>query len=445
MSAPNGLVVELKRSLASLVEENDRIGNAFKIEGKNVDITPEQAQTYRDNLAKQREIKSLIDDATASDEFKQYLAEEGKSVAMESAAAAEQSGLIVPPNAQAFGTLVKSLGEAFTDSEEFKALVKQGGATMPTPWEVSGRDITGYGQKDVYNAGYTGSWAVQPGLAGAQFDPMVPRQTRTMRVRDLFPVSTTAANLIDYFRVLGFASDRLDTSSSASVVPDRSSGAFGLKPQSSLTFQTAQAPVRTIAHYEVAHRNVLDDVPQLQSTINNELLYGLRLTEDAQILSGTGNGEDILGIYNTPGIQTHLQSSNAGDTQADAIRRALTKVELAYYEPTGVVIHPYDWEDVELTKGDTNDHYAITMNVAIGADKRLWSVPVVSTPATPEKTFLVGAFGLGAQIYDRQQANIRIAEQHADFFIRNAVVILAEQRLAMAVKRPESFVKGTLT
>ena len=36
-----------------------------------------------------------------------------------------------------------------------------------------------------------------------------------------------------------------------------------------------------------------------------------------------------------------------------------------------------------------------------------------------------------------------MAEQHADFFIRNAVVILAEQRLAMAVKRPEAFVKGS--
>ena len=55
----------------------------------------------------------------------------------------------------------------------------------------------------------------------------------------------------------------------------------------------------------------------------------------------------------------------------------------------------------------------------------------------------MGAFGTGAQLYDRQQANIRVSEQHSDFFVRNAVVILAEQRLALAVKRPEAFVKDT--
>jgi HK97 family phage major capsid protein len=63
----------------------------------------------------------------------------------------------------------------------------------------------------------------------------------------------------------------------------------------------------------------------------------------------------------------------------------------------------------------------------------------------PEGTFVTGAFGLGVQLYDREQANIRIAEQHADFFVRNAVAILAEERLAMAVKRPESVVVGTFT
>lgn len=186
-------------------------------------------------------------------------------------------------------------------------------------------------------------------------------------------------------------------------------------------------------------------MPQLQSTINNELLYGLRLTEDNQILNGTGTSEDLLGVLNTPGIQTHAQSDNADDTKVDAVRRAFTKVALAYYEPTGLVVHPYDWEDMELTKAEDSGVYVLAVNVAQGAQKRVWSVPVVDSPAIAQGTFLTGAFGLGAQLYDRQQANIRVAEQHADFFLRNAVAILAEQRLALAVKRPESFVRGSFT
>jgi HK97 family phage major capsid protein len=259
---------------------------------------------------------------------------------------------------------------------------------------------------------------------------------RTVRVRDLFPAMPTTANLIDFFRVSGF-------SNSASVVPERAGSAFALKPQSTLTFALGQAPVRQIAHYEVAHRNVLADEPQLQATINNELLYGLRLHEDYQILQGTGTGEDLLGILNTPGIQAYTQAASP-EQQADAIRKAATRVFLAYYEPTGVVVHPFDWETIELIK-DSQNRYIVTGSVAVGADKTLWRMPVVDTPAIPQKTALVGAFGLGAQLYDREQASIRIAEQHSDFFVRNAVAILAEERLALAVKRPESFAKVTLS
>jgi HK97 family phage major capsid protein len=68
-------------------------------------------------------------------------------------------------------------------------------------------------------------------------------------------------------------------------------------------------------------------------------------------------------------------------------------------------------------------------------------MPVVASPAMTEGTALVGAFGLGAKVYDRQQSNIRIAEQHGDLFIRNAVVVLAEERVGLTVSRPESFIK----
>jgi hypothetical protein len=42
------------------------------------------------------------------------------------------------------------------------------------------------------------------------------------------------------------------------------------------------------------------------------------------------------------------------------------------------------------------------------------------------------------------EGNIRVSEQHSDFFVRNAIAILAEERLALAVKRPESFVEVSL-
>jgi HK97 family phage major capsid protein len=106
-------------------------------------------------------------------------------------------------------------------------------------------------------------------------------------------------------------------------------------------------------------------------------------------------------------------------------------------------MHPSDWEAVELLK-DTTGAYIVAVAVALGGEQRIWRLPVVDTPAITQGTALVGAFGLGAQLYDRMQGSVRIAEQHSDFFLRNAIVVLAEERLALATKRPEAFVKVTL-
>lgn len=417
-------VAELKSALTQRIDAiNDGVNSGVKVDGSNVEISQGTADKIRGLMAEATEIKSLIEAESYSGEVKSWLDQpESKSVSLD---------------AGAVKSARRSLGEMFTSSPEFKALVQSGGSTMPTPFEIEVNDLPSTGRKDVYQGSVADTYTRN--LGSIQFDAPVLRSQRRMRVRDLFPVATTSANLIDYFRVLGFAEN--SGKGSAASVPDRTNNAFTVKPQSNLTFESAQAPVRTIAHWEAAHRNVLDDVPQLQSVINNELLYGLQLEEDRQILSGSGLNDELLGILNTSNIQTYTQAS--GEQKADALRRAATKALLANYEPTGYVLHPYDWEDVELQKGTGDGQYMLVTNVTVGAQAQVWRQPVVETPAIAEGTFLTGAFGLGVQIYDRQQANVRIAEQHADFFVRNAVAVLAEERIAIATKRPESLVKGT--
>jgi HK97 family phage major capsid protein len=418
-------LAELKSALKAKTDEADRIAGTFKIEDGKIEVSQEQADEYRKLLGQGTEIKGLIE----AEEMAKGLRDFQDAPAGSSLAVATGAG------AQALANQAKDLGSMFVASEEFKDLIASGGATMRSAWQVEGMDMGGmWGQKDVYSTLPTGT-SIPPRFGQTERDALIPLARRTQRVRDLFPARPTTASLIDYFRVSGFTN-------AASVVPERVGSAFGLKPQSGLAWTVAQAPVRTIAHWEVAHRNVLADEPALRATINTELLYGLRLAEDYQILQGTGTGEDLLGVLNTPGIQTYSQATVSTDKSADAVRRAATRVMLAYYEPTGVVLHPYDWEEIELDK-DTQGRYLYSQ-VAVGTQKVLWRMPVVDTPAIPQHTTLVGAFGLGAQLYDREQGNIRIAEQHGDFFLRNAVVILAEERLALATRIPESFVKVTL-
>lgn len=416
---------ELQGALRTKMASNKEIADSFEIEDGTVIVEPEQKEAFDQNMTAIREIKSLID---GMDEMKK-LAEWGETKVDESVAAeaAAQAEIVVATTQQAL-----TLGEAFTQSEEFKTLLESGGYNMVAPFEYKVGDQ--YETKDVYSDLPTGT----PSAFGQiQRDPIVIPAKRRHRVRSLFPARTTTAAVIEYFRMTGFTN-------AAAAVGEYSAGSFVPKPQSSFTFQGFQAPVRTLAHWEAAHRTVLADEPQLRSIIDNELLYGLRLEEDDQILNGDGTGENLEGILATTGIQSYSWSDGASapvsDSKADAIRRAATLSFLAYYEPTGVVLHPNDWEDIELNKA-TDGQYLMAVSIQQGGEARLWRMPVVDTPAIPEGTALIGSFGIGAQLYDRETANIRVSEQHEDFFVRNAIVILAEQRLALAVKRPESFVE----
>lgn len=439
------------------------VNTEVKIDGGNMEIPEKVYEEMKTLMAEQKQAEEVRDALKAGMSVKEMKARqaemESKGYGQSSAAMAAAAGLSLGTAQQ--GMALKTLGEMFVQSEEFKSFKQTGRLTMDTPFELDLQDVPGMGtfdKKDIYNA--LGNHTITHGFGSIQFDPLVPRGQRAARVRDLFPVATTNANLIDYFRVLGFAEnggqgnagpvrDRAAADGTSAPVGD-ATDTFGLKPKSNLTFQSAQAPVRTIAHWEAAHRNILADEPQMQSTINNELLYGLALEEDFQILNGDGTNENLLGLLNTPNVQTYTQATTVVgppaqyEPKSDALRRAATKAIIANYAPSGYVLHPYDWEDVELQK-DSQGRYMLITNVTVGAESRIWRQPVVETPAMPEGKFVTGAWGIGAQLYDRQQANVRVAEQHADFFVRNAIAILVEERLAFAVKRPESFVIGTFT
>jgi HK97 family phage major capsid protein len=425
--ATDSRLKELKSALRDVLADNDKIvdhaGATREEGGPEVQVEAKHVDAFRSNLTKAREIRSEIEALEGMGEIRSWA--EGMSAA---SAPQAKSALWTPE--------MKSLGQQFVDSDEFKSIAGgKAGYTMNAPFTVKG-SLSSYGTKDIYTelpSGTPGQFATPQRLG------IVPRQHRVMRVRDLFDVQQTSTNMIEFFRVTGFTN-------AASTVAERNGGnnAFGEKPQSSMTVVGVQAPVRTIAHYEVAHRNVLDDEQTLRGIIDNELLYGLRLVEDDQILNGDGMGQNLLGVRKASGVQHSSWSEGAVyDTRIDAIRRGITKSLLAYYEPTGMIVHPMDLESIELTKDDIKN-YMMVMSVAMGAEARLWRLPIVSTPAIEEGKVLLGSFGIGATLFDRMEGNIRVSEQHSDFFVRNAVAVLAEERLALAVKRPESFVEVSL-
>ena len=216
-----------------------------------------------------------------------------------------------------------------------------------------------------------------------------------------------------------------------------------IKPEMYVAYDLQTEAVKTIAHWIPASRQIMADAAALAGRINDRLVYGLKFSEEHHILYGDGSSRQLAGILTDSGRQTYLWSSGSvDDTKVDAIRRAITKAMLAYYPVNGVVLHPNDWEDIELLKGGDKHYIWVTVPDGAGV-MRVWGVPVVVTTAINEGEFALGGWSLGATLWDREDASIRIAEQHEDFFIRNMMLVLAEERLVQTVERPESFVHGT--
>jgi HK97 family phage major capsid protein len=126
----------------------------------------------------------------------------------------------------------------------------------------------------------------------------------------------------------------------------------------------------------------------------------------------------------------------------DVLRLAALQATLALYPATGFVLHPTDWAKIELTKDSQNRYLVGDPQNQISA--RLWTLPVVQTPAMAVSHFLTGAFRLGAQIFDRLSIEVLISTEDQDNFVRNLLTIRAEERLALCCYRPAAFIYGTL-
>jgi HK97 family phage major capsid protein len=315
-------------------------------------------------------------------------------------------------------TDAKSVGEELSDSDDFKAL------------QTRGRGIARIGRKAVTNitSATTGTGGVGVGIQPTRVPGIVADPERQFVIRDLIMPGRTGSNAVEFVQESGFQN---------MAAIQATEGAA--KAQSDISFALKTTNVVTIAHWFRASKQVLSDIPLLQSYINGRAIYGLKYKEEEQILAGNGVGGNMLGLIPQASAFNNALRK-AGDTKIDTLRRAILQVRIAEYRASAIALNPVDWADIELTKDSTGSY--IWVNVQEGGAQRLWKLPVVDSNAVPEGEFLVGAMNIAAQIFDREEAAVEVSTEDGDNFRTNMVTIRAEERLAMAVYREESFVHG---
>lgn len=250
-------------------------------------------------------------------------------------------------------------------------------------------------------------------------------------IRDLIAPGKTQSPAIFWVQQTGFTNK-------AAVVPENTT-----KPYSDIEFATKITPVTTVAHMFKASKQILDDFSQLQSLVDAEMRYGLKFVEEQEILFGDGSGAHLHGII-PQASKYKAEFSVEKQNGIDDLRLAMLQSQLARFPASGHVLHFIDWAKIELTK-DSLGRY-ILANPASLTGPTLWGLPVVATETAAFKgKFLTGAFNAGAQLFDREETNVVISTENADDFEKNMISIRCEERLALAVKRPEAFVYGDFT
>ena len=313
----------------------------------------------------------------------------------------------------------KSWGQSLVDSEQFKALA--GSA------EQRGKARIEVETKNILSTVGSGGALIAPDYRVAE--PVGLPQKR-LAIRNLVAPGQTNSNMVFWSR------QTARTNNAASVAEG------ALKPKSEMTYELVQSPVVTIAHFTKTSRQMLDDAPAMQSMIDSELRYGLAEQEDSQLLFGNGTGQNLGGLMGYAAAFAAPFTSPAA-TPLDRIIQAVAQSELALFPASGMVLNPVDWYRMISIK-DTTGAYLSAGPFGPADSRRLWDLPCALTTQMPQGSFLVGAFALGAQIYDRLTATVMISTENEDDFIHNLVTVLCEERLAFAVKRPTAFVKGQL-
>ena len=327
--------------------------------------------------------------------------------------------------------LKMSAGDRFIVSKEYQEMARQGGVNSAWHRYASILETRGYSPEEVKDI--VGDSATSAGAMIQPFrDPEVYRQDgkRQAHVRDLLGVRATTSNTIEFIQ-----------DNTGDLVASSQNGEGGLKSQQDRSFELKSRPVVTIADSVPASRQVLEDAGQLRSYIDDDLRYRLMLAEDQQVLYGDGTAGTLNGILNEPIQDAGIRGTTS---EIDHIRTAIRMARQSNYAANGILLNPADWEKIETAKG-TDDQYlfAVGRNFSDGATPVVWRIPIVEHMAITEGTFLLGNFDIAARLWDRRQAAIRTAEQHSDYFRRNMVEILAEERVCLTVTRPKAFVQGS--
>ena len=303
------------------------------------------------------------------------------------------------PSRRRPGLEIRGWGEAFTDSDAFRNY--HGGGTsqrVTVPLNLERR--TEISLDDL-------------SLPPMQWTP--PQYTYATPLLDKVGKVTTGSNSVTWVEWTP------NPMAAAAVVAE---GA--LKPEAAMTATPNTGTLGTYATWKGITRQALEDAPYIRSLVENRLRQSVLVAlENAVVTELTG----------ATGIPPVTGSGAAGDTLLGVIRTGIATVQAAgFATPNAILINPADAADIDAAL------MAGTMNGAV-INGTYWGVPVVPSMSVPPGTAFVGDFMVGITLFNRGQTDVYLTDSHADYFVRNILLILAETRALATTPEPAAMAK----
>jgi len=215
------------------------------------------------------------------------------------------------------------------------------------------------------------------------------------------------------------------------------------KTKLSVLYVEKTASVKKIAVYGKVTTEMLADLPQLISYIQNNLMKRLDIKVEDQLFSGDNIGDNLNGLET---VATAFAAGAAANTiqaanEWDVLEAIATQVKIANGIPNAIFVHPTTLQAMKAVKSSTGEplwkYYQTSNNDLVVAGMQL-----IDTTAVTAGNFIGGDLTV-ANVLFRERTNIQIGLDGNDF-TNNKKTILIESRLVQFVSANDTpvVVKG---
>ena len=190
--------------------------------------------------------------------------------------------------------------------------------------------------------------------------------------------------------------------------------------------------VKKIAVYGKVTTELMADIPQLISYIENNLMKRMDIVLENQLHSGNGVGDNLKGLseYATAFSAGSLANTIPFANELDVLEAVALQVKTAFGLPNAVFVHPASVAAIKLIKDDSG-RPVWKDYVTINGDLVISGMRVIETTAVTAGNFIGGDLSV-VNVLKRDELGITIGLDGNDF-TQNKKTMLLEKRLVQFV------------